>query len=242
MTLSPQAHIVSDPVQQVYDDLWGKAMASFTAGQVQTDPYLIHPETDFRRGITLITRLTPEVRGQFSSLLDSLKAQEPEQYFYQPSQFHLTMMTLILASAEFALPQVPIATYHSIFLNLLPQFRRFTLHFKGITASPSSVMAQGYVDDNYLNNLRTAIRQALQPAGLADRLDVRYKIVTAHITLMRFRSQLRDLPGFMATLAAARHHDFGLAAVERVDFVVNDWYMSPGRVNLIATYPLGVQA
>jgi hypothetical protein len=89
-----------------------------------------------------------------------------------------------------------------------------------------------------LNDLRTATRQALQPAGLAETLDARYKIITAHVTLMRFKTPPRDLSRLAAALTAAHQRNFGVSVIKQLEFVVNDWYMSQDKVQLVATYPL----
>jgi hypothetical protein len=99
-------------------------------------------------------------------------------------------------------------------------------------------MAQGYADHNSLNELRDAIRQALRPTDLAGHLDVRYKITSAHITLMRFQAPPRNLPRLVAALTAARSRPFGQTQVTRIELVINDWYMSRAKVRVVAAYPL----
>ncbi|MCK6623969.1 MAG: hypothetical protein L6R45_02195 [Anaerolineae bacterium] len=227
-----------DPAPQVYERLWTEALSRFSQGQVELDPHLLNPERDFRRGISLIARPNPAVAEQFTKLINELKALEPEQYFYQPEDFHLTILSLISAATSFECQQPPLDTYHPILAPLFAQTRPFIISFRGVTASAGAVMAQGYADQNRLNELRDTIRQALQPAGLADHLDRRYKISTAHITLMRFQSPPRDLPRLITALTAARSRLFGQTTIARLEFVINDWYMSRDKVQMAATYPL----
>src|SRR6185295_16432147 len=56
----------------------------------------------------------------------------------------------------------------------------------------------GFVEGDRLNQLREAIRSALGRAGLGESLDARYRIVTAHATIMRFRVPLRNPPQLAA--------------------------------------------
>lgn len=226
--------------QQVYDRLWAEATASLAGGTVKVDPHLQQLEGDRRRGISLIARPGREVSQQFSAMIDSIRQHEPDQYFYRPGDFHVTVMTLISAAVQFDLAQAAVETYHSVFARLFNQHRPFIIRFRGLTASPAAVLAQGYVDDNYLNRLRAAIRQELRTVGLAGSLDTRYRIVTSHVTLMRFRSQPRNSQRLLALLGAARRQDFGAAHVSQVDFVENDWYMSEDKVRVLRPYPLRI--
>jgi 2'-5' RNA ligase len=128
--------------------------------------------------------------------------------------------------------------YRSVFAELFERIHRFRIIFRGITASAGAVLIQGYVEGDYLNKIRDMIRSELQCAGLAENLDVRYKIATAHSTIMRFRSQPRDIQKLIARLHTARDCDFGSTMVDQIDFVFNDWYMSHDRVEVLATYHL----
>lgn len=225
-----------DPAHPVYERLWTETLGRFSQGQVELDPHLLNPAQDFRRGISLIVRPDPAVITSLTRLINELKSLEPEQYFYQPEALHLTILSLISAAATFEHP--PLDTYHAVLGALFAKARPFDIIFRGITASAGAVMAQGYADQNRLNELRDAIRQALRPSGLAGYLDARYKIITAHITLMRFQKPPRNLPRLVAALTAARSRLFGQTTVTRLEFVVNDWYMSRDKVQTVAAYQL----
>jgi 2'-5' RNA ligase len=233
---------MSDPTHitaaQVYERLWGEAMARFAAGALQVDPHLVRREADRRTGITLLARPGADVLEQVGELAAELRAIEPEQYFYRPDELHLTVLALVSASEAFRLEQAPLARYHAVLGELFSRARPFRIRFHGITASPGAVMIQGYVEGEYLNQLRDMIRQALGRAGLAGSLDTRYQIVTAHMTMMRFRSQPRDLAQLVQALVAARERDLGSAWIDRIEFVANDWYMAHDRVKRLACYSL----
>lgn len=229
---------VTAEARQVYDRLWTEAVAGFQRDEVQIDPYLQRPETDQRQGITLIVRPEAAVAEEFSGLIETLRQQEPEQYYYRPGDYHVTVMTLISAAAGFDLAQTPVATYQALFNNLFRRFSCFAIRFQGISASPAAVLAQGFVDNDSLNQIRVALRRELQAAGLAKTLDVRYRIVTAHVTLMRYRSPLRNTNRLLALLEEARRRYFGTSRVEQIDFVLNDWYMAENKVRVLDRYAL----
>jgi hypothetical protein len=88
-------------------------------------------------------------------------------------------MTLVTASPGFVcLIPVVLSLY---LLKLFPDFRRFTVTLRGLRPAqfPDGT---GYVEI-FLNTL-SGHPPNLQPSGLADGLDARYKIVTA-LPLMR---------------------------------------------------------
>jgi 2'-5' RNA ligase len=224
---------------RVYDHIWADAMARFVRGTVETDPYLLDKQSDRRLGITLRIHIeTPAVAAGFSEIIEQLREQEPDQYYYYPDEYHVTLLALVSAAMGFDLADVPTAVYDRVFAGIFGHVRTFGIRFHGITASPSSVMVQGFSENGYLNEVREIIRCRLDQAGLGDTLDQRYRITTAHSTIMRFRSQPRCLPALISQLTALRERQIGTARVEGVDFVFNDWYMSRGRVRVLSKYGL----
>jgi 2'-5' RNA ligase len=227
-----------DAARQIYDRLWADASERLVSGAISIDQHLAEREADRRRGVTLIARPGPTVRPQLAELIGELRAQEPEQHFYRPDELHVTIMTLVSASETFDLSGTPLADYEAILAELFARSCPLRINFRGVTASPGAVLVQGFVAGDRLNQLREEIRRELEHAGLGENLDTRYRIVTAHATIMRFRAPLRAPQQLAARLGAARERDFGSTLVERIDFVFNDWYMSHDRVRALATYQL----
>ena len=85
---------------------------------------------------------------------------------------------------------------------------------------------------------RDRLRTALTETGLGEPLDHRYRLITAHSTVLRFKSRPRDLPGLAAFIAARRDLDLGRFTVSEIEFVYNDWFMSHDVVTMLARYPL----
>jgi 2'-5' RNA ligase len=163
---------------------------------------------------------------------------EPEQYFYKPCEFHITVLTLIIAVEDFALDQVPTIDYNHILARICASFPPFRVRFQGVTASAGAVMAQGLVENDALNRLRDNLREALSAAGYGHWLDRRYRATTAHATLVRFRTPLRDSQRFIRFLLALREQDLGETIFSMAEFVFNDWYMAEDVVRTIQTYKL----
>jgi len=89
-----------------------------------------------------------------------------------------------------------------------------------------------------LEQLRNRLRAALAARGLGDTLDRRYRLDTAHMTLVRFAAPLRDAPGFVAALAAARDREFGTSTVGELELVLGDWYHTAAHERCLGRYAL----
>jgi len=223
---------------QLYDSLWRDAVESYAAGRVQIDPYLVNRDFDRRLGLTVIARPDRHLCDQFSALVRELAQIEPCQHFYQPSEFHVTILSLLTATDP---PQPCLARTHSYLTTLTPILSAaegFDLCFRGVSATSSSILVQGFPESDQLESLRERIRQALRANGLGAGLDERYRITSAHTTLVRFKNQLQDPKRLIATLATCRDRDFGRSHVAALQLVKSDWYMSANRLEVLAEYPL----
>ena len=63
-------------------------------------------------------------------------------------------------------------------------------------------------------------------------------LVTAHMTLVRFATPLREPERFVAALAAARQSDFVSTTVGRLERVFGDWFHTAAFEQLIASFQL----
>ena len=227
-----------DPAQTVYDWLWADALAMFATGKVRTDPHLLDRAADDRRGLSLIIRPTPDMIARLTGLIDRLREIVPGQHVYRPDELHITLLALLSATSGLDLGAVPLAAYRTLLADLFAHMRPFEVHFTGVTASPDGVMVCGHSEGDALNILRDRLREALVQAGLGASLDRRYRIVTAHVTILRFRDQPANLPALVEFLSAARGCDLGSFRVGQIELVTNDWYMSHDRVEVLARYAL----
>ena len=79
----------------------------------------------------------------------------------------------------------------------------------------------------------------LAARGFGATLDQRYRLETAHTTLVRFVAPLRDPARFVDALEAARSRAFGTSVVARLELTLADWYQSSESVRRIAAFELG---
>jgi 2'-5' RNA ligase len=116
----------------------------------------------------------------------------------------------------------------------------FDIDFAGITISRGAVLATGFPRDDTLETLRARLREALRARGLDGMLDQRYRLVTAHSTLLRFVRPPADPARLAAALAALRDVPLGTMRVDALQLVVNDWFMSSAAVEVIETSKLAI--
>lgn len=224
--------------QEIYDHLWSEASLALERGQPDIDPFLSDRENDFRRGITLAFRPSPAVRSRVKEFLREAAQAAPDQHIYQLDELHTTVLSVIPGSATWRnhLPELP--AMRAIISDVFQNRNKFSVVFRGVTASPGVVMIQGFPVDNALAQLRDYLRAAFKRNNIGADIDRRYKIATAHITAMRFSTPLADWSRLLAVLNANRTTDFGETRVETIELLFGDWYASADSVRILEKYQL----
>ncbi|ALI99144.1 2'-5' RNA ligase family protein [Rufibacter tibetensis] len=220
-----------------YTQFWQNAEAQFLKGNYEFDALLDSP-TDTRRGITLLARPRGEVLENIQCFLQEMVTLEPEQYYYPTSDVHLTILSIISCYPGFSEADIQLQPYIELVKEALASIQPFRVMFKGITASPSCVLLQGFPYSDDLHQLRGNLRTAFRDCRLQQSIDQRYAISTAHSTVIRFREPLQRPDKFLQKLREYRAHDFGTAVIDQVELVSNDWYQRQENTRLLATFPL----
>jgi len=222
---------VTSDIDARYDAIWDDGWPRVAAGDVELDTRLPHgPDT--RRGITLIARPGPALTASFDALLHRLDALAPGQYRQPRADLHVTILSLSSASDDHrVLTRLP--EFHAAARAALAGTGPLAIDFRGVCVSRGAVLAQGYPVGGALEALRARLRTQLRARGLDAMLDSRYRIVTAHATLLRFVRPLDDPAAFAAALAALRRAPLGVLHADALELVVNDWYMSSATLRLV---------
>ena len=221
-----------------YDRLWSQAIGKIRAGETELDPVLQARTPDRRHGLTVIARPSPRVRQSVSAFLGELRRLEPDQYYYTASEFHLTVLSLFTAAVDFEPLFAQYERYVAAVEAALTNVEPIPITFEGFTASPGTVMIQGFFEADKLNDLRNGLRRQLQLRGLEKGIDQRYRLQTAHMTVVRFRAPLSESERFATTLANARGRLFGATKLRELILVENDWYMSRHATKSLKHYRL----
>ncbi|WP_211224473.1 2'-5' RNA ligase family protein [Marinimicrobium agarilyticum] len=217
-----------------YDLMWRDAVRRLQDGQYELDP-LINSRNDTRRGVTALAYLksNPYLTKEIGDFLTELKRSEPRQYFYPESDLHLTVLSIISCEPGLRLGELDREAYSKTFRRAVQNAGSIKIHFRGVTASPSCILIQGFPEGEGLGRIRDRLREAFGASGLKTSIDARYKVSTAHATVLRFRSPIRDAELLLKTLSPYRAHHFGTLEVDEVGLVFNNWYQ-----NQWATTPL----
>ena len=223
---------------QVYEKLWSEAVSAFEHGEQQVDPALSDKPNDLRRGVTVVLRPSPPVRDKVKHFLDRLATVCPEQYFYRPEELHVTVLSIISATEFWRKEIRQLVSYRAIIGDILSRQHSFKICFRGVTASPGTVMIQGFPMGDGLAHIRNELREAFARNGFGSTLDRRYKVSTAHITDMRFRKPDKNWKRLVSLLEENRRTDFGESEVNSLQLIWGDWYASGNIVRTLQEYRL----
>jgi len=224
-------------LKEHYNLLYNSTIEKFKNNDYSVDS-LINSPKDNRFGITLLIRPSAAVKSKIQEFLSELKVLEPEQYFYPSSDIHITVMSIISCYDGFTLSQINPKEYQSVIKQSLHKKNKFNISFKGITASTSCVMLQGFFNDDTLDTIRNSLRLNFKNSTLEQSLDKRYAIQTAHSTIFRIQKPLQDKIAFINLLNTYKDFDFGTFTVDSLELVYNDWYQKAEKVQKLYTFPL----
>ncbi|WP_394775003.1 mutarotase [Flavobacterium sp.] len=206
-----------------YNRLYKKSAKAISEGNYKLDSQ-INETSDSRFGITLLIRPNEKVKAAIQLFLDELRAIEPQQYYYPDSDIHITVMSIISCYECFTVDKINIQEYIDIIQQSLVVLDKIKIEFKGITASPSAIMIQGFPTDESLNILRDKMRENFKNSTLEQSIDSRYSIATAHSTVLRFQEKLQNPEKLIEVIEQFRDYDFGEFTVGNLELVYNDWY------------------
>ncbi|MCF8274091.1 MAG: mutarotase [Flavobacteriaceae bacterium] len=218
-----------------YNNLYNAAINSIESDTYDTDS-LIDSLSDKRLGVTLIIRPSQTVKNNIQTFLKALYKNDSSQYYYPNSDIHITVMSIISCYNGFNLNKISISDYVSLVKKSLQNVETFHILFKGITASKSGIMIQGFPKNETLNNLRDQLRINFKNSPLEQSLDQRYAIQTAHATVVRFRNELKNKKDFLKTIQEFKNYDFGSFEVKELNLVFNDWYLREKQTKILETF------
>lgn len=224
-------------LKQHYSKLYQDSIQKIQLDCYQPDP-LIDSSDDKRLGITLLLRPNGSVNKNIQKVLSELRTIEPNQYYYPDTDLHVTVMSIISCYDGFNLNQIKIDDYVDTIKKSLSGLSRFKIEFRGITASPSCLMIQGFLADDTLNQIRDNLRLDFKNTDLEQSLDKRYSIQTAHSTIVRLRQTLKNKEEYLNKVNEFRDFYFGTFEVDTLELVYNDWYQRKERVKTLYQFRL----
>jgi 2'-5' RNA ligase len=210
-------------LKEHYSELYKESVKKISSGKYEIDN-LIDSKSDKRFGITLLVRPSNNVKAKIEKLTLELKKAEPNQYYYPNSDIHITVMSIISCYDSFNIENIELSKYIELIKKCLPNKKNIEINFKGLTASNSCIMLQGFMNNNVLNEIRENLRFEFKKSELEQSLDKRYSIQTAHSTIVRFRNHLNEKENFLKIIDKYADFDFGTFEIKKIELVYNDWY------------------
>ncbi|KRB57980.1 mutarotase [Flavobacterium sp. Root186] len=220
-----------------YNQLYKTSSETILNGNYELDSKINDP-SDSRFGITLLLRPNEKIKSNIQLFLKDLKAVEPDQYYYPDSDIHITVMSIISCYEDFSLDKINVEDYIDIIQKSLADSSEIKIEFRGVTASNSAIMIQGFPSDETLNNLRNKLRENFRNSNLEQSIDSRYSISAAHSTVMRFTEKLQNPKKIIEVVGNFRDYNFGEFKAEKLELVFNDWYQKEENTILLNNFEL----
>ncbi|MFS1906144.1 2'-5' RNA ligase family protein [Vibrio lentus] len=226
-------------IQSIYDDMWQRFELALKHNEYELDPYLSDLENDTRRGITALAYLNQGNRSTINEITrfqKEVRELEPEQYYHPSNELHLTILSVISCLAEFVVTEIDVSSYIDVFRSVLKNAGKIEIRYQGVSASPNCIVIQGFPTSDTLERLRNELRTQLTEAGVRVTFDSRYKLVTAHSSIIRFKAPLNNAQQLLALCQRYRNHDFGRVVLKDFELVFNNWYQNLDVTKSLAKY------
>ena len=228
---------MADNSKEHYSKLYNESISNISADKYEIDN-LIDSQFDKRFGITLIIRPSNQVKDSIQKFINELKKAEPNQYYYPNSDIHITVMSIISCYEDFNIKNIELSKYIEFIKKSLPLNPNIEINFKGLTASNSCIMLQGFMNNNQLNEIRNNLRVEFNNSKLEQSLDKRYSIQTAHSTIVRFKTPFSQKQNFLKIIDKYVDYEFGTFEVKKIELVYNDWYQRKEFVKKIHEFEI----
>lgn len=224
-------------LNKLYTDLYNESCQKILNEDYSIDLNIDNP-ADKRFGLTLLIKPQIETKNKIQNFLTELKDIEPQQYYYSNADLHITALSIISCYDGLSLSDINVSEYSKTIAKSLESVSEFEIEFKGITASESAIMIQGFPKTETLNEIRENLRSNFGKSSLQKSIDRRYPLTAAHITVMRFRKKLNDASQFINYIEKYRDYDFGTSKISKLDFTYNDWYQREEVVQKLAEFKI----
>ncbi len=224
---------------EIYDQLFHAAKTEIQDGQgLSIDSFLLKPAGDNRRGMTLLIRPSAEIMQALQRIQHQIQAVLPNQYFYPLNDLHFTVLSLVSCTPDFDAKELSLRKYIDLVQEAIFGHQAFQLNLRGLTMTRSAIMAQGFFPSGSLDHIRDHLRTVFHASDLYHTIDRRYKLETAHSTLIRFSNSVLNRAPLLPLIEQLRQIEIGAFPVTDLQLVSNDWYLRQQHTHLLATFPL----
>jgi 2'-5' RNA ligase len=212
---------MTNELETLYSHINFQGMEAILHHQEKIDPVLNNPAQYKRLGLTLLIHIRGEITGKLRLLIEEIRRIEPQQYFYPESDFHVTILDLISANENFIQDNLLITQSSKLVQNTVNGLAPFNINFRGIIPSNEAILVKGYYREG-LQKLRNRMRELAHQQNID--LKERYQSISAHSTIVRFKSKLQNREKLLALLQEYQDFLIGEFQVNELELVIHDWY------------------
>lgn len=227
-------------LSEKYEGMWRDSIDLFQKNQCQLDN-AIHSMEDTRRGTTLLSYFLENsvLTNNVCQFIQQLVQLEPEQYYYPANELHLTVLSIISCVSGFQLSNIHSERHIEAIQMALSEINAFEIDYQGITVSPACVLLKGFPADESLNKLRECLRISFDRCNIEHSIDTRYRISTAHTTIMRCQARFQQPEQLVTFLNTYKNEHFGSLTVKNLHYVFNNWYQQRSITQALRHFQIG---
>jgi 2'-5' RNA ligase len=212
----------------VFEDFWRRFSAQVRNGEGKAD---FPSDSELKaQHHTTVVRLPKELAQRCAKLIQPLKEQFPDHYYYPAQDLHFTLLNLdALINANTA-PAVDFAFIADSLKQTIAGLPPLTLQLKGLGLFPTTIFAQVYDTSGTIELYRTAIRETVRKSLSLD-IDVEPLVKDiAFVNLGRFKHTPEK--EIVETVEAHRRTEIGTFTVDAIELVTTDRLLSKPNTTL----------
>lgn len=201
-----------------YEGLWTGSRQLLAAGRVTPDTAPV--ESSGRWGVSAVLRPTGDVAATLAGVSETLAGfTGRRQTLYGPSNLHTTVRSIETYRAGVTDEDAAVRIYAEILDRIAGRRGPIRIAYRGLTASASGVLAQGWPVGDELYRLRRTLLEKLSDRGLSGGPEAERTRRTAHASLVTFAASPRYPEALVEFIEANRRTPYGVASFNSVEIV-----------------------
>lgn len=206
------------PLEAAYERLWDDGRSALEAGVTSPEPAV--EEGSPRWGVSAVLRPVGTVADALAEAAREADSRAGGGHIvYAAGGLHVTVRSIEGYRSDVPRDDPRVAEYGRILRGAARDLGPVAIEFRGIVATPTAVLVQGFPVGEALAELREAMHDGLVGAGLPLGPEAAQRRETAHATLLMVTRRLPDPAAFAAYVDERRRVPFGTCTFDAVDLV-----------------------
>jgi hypothetical protein len=221
----------------IYDQMWTDAAPELAAGHIDSD---VVPQDGSRRwGVSAVVLPTTPVRDRLEDAAEQLGRRAGTNHiFYDRSNLHSTLRSIEFYRSDLTTADPRVATYICLLRDLASRFASIPILYKGLTATKTGVMAQGWDIGGVVQDFRLEFHDLLRACDLLTGPEAQAVRQTAHASLMVFTGELLHANALADFIALNRQTDYGISVSMQINLVIYVRTKSTVALEFLESTPL----